>query len=252
MCFGMAHMGNRGNFGFDFFFPCLKDDMEPLSCKLRMIACDYHLWLSLLAFQATWCFDELYILIPMRCLPAWCACCCHVPSTSDCVTLLYAVAAVNPEELLWAAIRGKKHDTVYYCNYKLSAVSRITQWESPITQSFRGNRFFPREWQTSILFKNMSFLTLKDSLIAHQIKNKCLRLTFTSFLKKGPISLYNFIICSFLYVPLLLTRELLTMVPSIKMSYLPHLFLERFYPYFVANIKWHLLQRTISWCLYLK
>lgn len=98
-------------------------------------------------------------------------------------------------------IRYKKHDIVYYYNYEIIAVSQITQWEIPITQSFKSNRFFHREWQISILFKNMSFLsTLKYSLIPHQIKNKCLRLTFTSFHNKGPISFYSFIICCFLYV----------------------------------------------------
>jgi len=136
----------------------------------------------------------------MSCLSAWCVCCCHFPSTSDCVTLFYVVATMNPEQLFWASPTCKKLATVCYCNCRLTAVSQITQREISIAQSFRSNRFFLRI--TNIRFiQNMSFLsTLKDSIIAHQIQNKCLRLTFTSFHNMRPISLYSVIICSLLCV----------------------------------------------------
>lgn len=141
----------------------------------------------------------------MRYLPIWCVYCCHVPSTSDstlCLMLWLQWILRNFSELFLEA------GNMILFNYKLNVISpNDSVRDPPFAETFRGNRFFPREWQTSILFKNMPFWSaLKVFLIAYQIKNKCLRLIFTSFLKKGPTSLYSFIICSFLYVPFLLTN----------------------------------------------
>lgn len=93
--------------------------------------------------ETTWCFDYLYILIPKRCLPAWGICCCHVPSTSDCNTFPFVVATVNHEKLFWAALRGKKHDTIYYSYYRLSAVSQITQERASLHKVSEIIDYFP-------------------------------------------------------------------------------------------------------------
>lgn len=136
-----------------------------------------------MSYLSAWC---LLLSLPIhQWLCHFVLCCCHRESWGT----------------FWAFPKRKKHDTVRYYNCRLIVMSQITQWKIAVAQSFISNRF--SELQTSILFKNMSFSsTLKDSIIAHQIQNKCLRLTFTSFHYMRPISLYNVITCSFLCIAL--------------------------------------------------
>lgn len=98
------------------------------------------------------------------------------------------------------AVRYKRHDTVY-CNQKNSSVSQITHWEIPITVSEVMDSL-PGSDNIHFIQKHVFSINLKDSLIAHQIKNKCLRLTLISFHNMGPIKKplkcyrLHFLICS--------------------------------------------------------
>lgn len=122
---------------FFFFFPLSSKIIQSLSFKLRVST------VVITSGPPSWPYKQHDVLInctPHPCeTPASMLCSIAVMShpLGDSVTLPYAVAAVNPEELFGAVLRGRKHDTLYYFNYKLNVISLNDSVRDPICRNFQ-------------------------------------------------------------------------------------------------------------------
>ena len=246
MRFGMPYVGGRGNFKFDFFFPFLKD------YRAFLLSSGW-LHVAITSGSPSWPYKQHDVLINCTSSSLWDTCqyavCIVVMShplviLTLCLMLWLQWILRNFSELFLEA------GNMILFNYKLNVISPNDSVRDPplqklseVIDSFPGSDRHPfylktclsdQPWKSSWLLTK-SRTSAWGSYSHPSSKRDQQVFTALSFALSCMCPSYS-------------QMELLTMVPAIKMFFLHHLFLELVYLYFIANIKWHLLLRTLHVC----